>query len=128
MLCSAEVYLLISAGGGVLAEKLVETYFTLFKFILEGKLGHGGQLAAAKEEKASLPSKKSAKPGKKGGKKGGKPAQGNASLPSGAAQRAPSSIEQVIHRRPELFVTCIVTTGVFSRPSTCSARFWLACC
>ena len=34
----------------------METYFTLFKLILEGKLGHAGQLAAAKEEKASLPS------------------------------------------------------------------------
>ena len=76
------------AGGSALAEKLVETYFTLFKLILEGKLGHAGQLAAAKEEKASLPGKKGAKPK-------GKSAQGKGSLPSAKAQRPPSSIEQV---------------------------------
>ena len=82
------------AGGGALAEKLVETYFTLFKLILEGKLGHAGQLAAAKEEKASLPGKKGAKAIGKGAqsKKGSK-----SSLPAGKAHRPPSSIEQV-HR------------------------------
>lgn len=78
------------AGGGALAEKLVETYFTLFKLILEGKLGHAGQLAAAKEEKASLPGKKGAKPGRKG-------ARSKGSLPTGKAQRPSSSIEQVTH-------------------------------
>ena len=79
------------AGGGALAEKLVETYFTLFKLILEGKLGHAGQLAAAKEEKASLPGKKSAKASGKGAQSKGS----KGSLPTGKAQRPPSSIEQV---------------------------------
>ena len=66
----------------------METYFTLFKLILEGKLGHAAQLAAAKEEKAGLP-------GKKGSKSSGKGAKSKGSLPTGKAQRPPSSIEQV---------------------------------
>ena len=70
----------------------METYFTLFKLILEGKLGHAGQLAAAKEEKASQPVKKGAKHGDKGAKSKGS----KASLPSSKAHRPPSSIEQVM--------------------------------
>ena len=69
----------------------METYFTLFKLILEGKLGHAGQLAAAKEEKAALPGKK----GSKTGGKGAKGFKGKHSVPAGKAQRPPHSIEQV---------------------------------
>ncbi len=68
----------------------METYFTLFKLILEGKLGHAGQLAAAKEEKASAP-------GRKGGKAGSKGSHRKSSRPAERPSRAPSSIDQVMH-------------------------------
>jgi hypothetical protein len=42
---------MLGSGGSALAEKLINIYFTLFKLILEGKLGHGGKLIAAKEAK-----------------------------------------------------------------------------
>ena len=67
----------------------METYFTLFKLILEGKLGHAGQLAAAKEERASAPARK-------GGKAGSKGSHRKSSRPGPKAPRAPSSIDQVM--------------------------------
>ena len=81
-------------GGGALAEKLVETYFTLFKLILEGKLGHAGQLAAAKEDKGSTYHGKN---GKAGGKAGSKGSNRKSSRLIDKVPRAPSSIDQVMH-------------------------------
>jgi hypothetical protein len=40
------------AGGAELARKLVDIYFSLFRLILEGRLGHAGQLAAAAAARA----------------------------------------------------------------------------
>ena len=48
----AEAVLAVGAGGSALAKKLVEIYFSLFRLILEGRLGHGGQLASAAQAKA----------------------------------------------------------------------------
>lgn len=73
----------VLAGGSALAQKLVDIYFTLFKLILEGKLGHASELAAAREEKAQHAQRK--RPGRK--------------PPAGRARpdkkKAPSSADQV---------------------------------
>ncbi|GAB4813011.1 hypothetical protein N2152v2_000057 [Parachlorella kessleri] len=61
-----------STGGAVLARRLVDLYFTLFKMTLDGKIGTAASLAKQKEEKAAERGKKGKKDGKKGGKKGGK--------------------------------------------------------
>ncbi len=77
----------------------METYLTLFKLILKGNLGHAGQLAAAKEEKAAHPGKKGSKPGGKGAKG----FKGKHSVPAGFAQRLPHTIEQVRLTWPSLY-------------------------
>lgn len=56
-----EVSIVACTGGSALAEKLVDIYFTLFKLILEGKLGHTSELLAAKEAKAANKGKKAEK-------------------------------------------------------------------
>ncbi|CAL8467747.1 g7285 [Coccomyxa elongata] len=72
-------------GGTALAQKLVDIYFTLFKLILEGKLGHGSELAAAREAKAQAKHKK---PGKRG------PSEQRHAKPLAAANKGPSSVDQ----------------------------------
>ena len=55
-----------SAGGSTLARKLVDLYFTLFKLIIEGRLGTSASLAAAEQEKENREAQKRAsKRGKK---------------------------------------------------------------
>lgn len=78
----------LPAGGSALAQKLVDIYFTLFKLILEGKLGHGSELAAVREAKAN------AKHGKRGKK--GPPEHARPRAPGAAGKKAPSSADQVI--------------------------------
>ncbi len=65
----------------------MDIYFTLFKLILEGKLGHGSELVAAREAKAHA---KHRKPGKKGA-----PEHARSKPSGGAPKRAPSSADQV---------------------------------
>lgn len=43
----------VGAGGGSLARRLVDLYFTLFKLIMEGKVGTAASLAGAAKEKAA---------------------------------------------------------------------------
>ena len=43
------------AGGGKLAEKLIDIYFTLFKLILEGRLGHAAEVKQHQEQKQAQP-------------------------------------------------------------------------
>lgn len=76
------------AGGTALAQKLVDIYFTLFKLILEGKLGHGSELSAAREAKAQA---KHRKPGKRG------PSEQGHAKPLAAANKGPSSVDQVTY-------------------------------
>lgn len=79
------------AGGSALARKLVEIYFSLFRLILEGRLGHGRQLASAAQAKAQA--------ARRGPPRKQRAANGAALPPPPSAkperQRAPSSEVQV---------------------------------
>ena len=44
-----------TAGGGDLAKKLIDIYFTLFQMILEGHIGRAA--GAAKQQEAKAPTK-----------------------------------------------------------------------
>lgn len=54
------------AGGSALAKKLINTYFTLFHLILEGKAGRAAEIQAVRQSQAEKQRGKVGKQDKKG--------------------------------------------------------------